>query len=1233
MNFRIGLWVIPALIAMTLLGCPAPVPELDFAAQPRSGVAALSVNFLITTQHDETAVVEWEFGDGSQSTDLAPTHVYEAAGAYTVTLRVTEAGGTGTTTKEAFVVVSSPVDTSAPVISLNGSVEVAVECGEGYVDAGATALDAEDGEVAVTAHGVPTGSAPGSYTITYTAQDAAGNAAAPVERVVRIMDGVAPVITLNSGDMTMACGAMYTEPGATALDACEGAVPVRIATEGGSNGSGSFVVRYSAVDSSGNEAVAMRTVTLEDQVAPRVWLVGGDLIVECGSAFEDPGAAASDDCDADPVISVSGEVGTTPGEYELHYTATDAAGNVSEVVTRRVTVVDTEAPVLSGVAAEMVWECGVPFTWDGVTASDACDGAIPVLAQGVPDVPLAAGIYSVRYMATDGAGNRSVQQQNLEVVDSTAPTIRLTPAGPMRVALGSEYEVPTVSVEDACEGLTPIVVSVGGDVVDTGAEGLYRVRYEARDSAGNTGEAYLEVEVYVVPEPCEAAEAWSGLYGEEEEFSQVAATGDCGFVLASATSMSGFWAGPDMRLRKLDATGSVDWERPYSFELGFFDSIQELANGDLLLIGRVGEVDEQNFVTSSTMVKRLTALGEEVWSTPVPAPGGYIYRGACETEAGEIWVARAVYASTFPIDGTTLYDTEVLVLGADGTLEDIVLHRNLDPAGIAPLAGGGAVLLGRVLVFGEEVFFEFRTSAVYLQAAALERGRRQFEIPGNDRFDDLAVTPDGCVVGGLVSSPETGTRFLAMKLDRLGEPAWTFEGTEAIGDGWVTVSANRRGEIALLTTGPTFAAAAGMYAAKLGAGGALEWQRAYGDCRTEGRDVALGHGGDLLISSSTEEWSDFGPDLYLIKTDVAGDAPEAPEVPGSAGWLIRYELPLPSISAAFAPFQDGYAFVTREPNAQAPAPPWLVRTDTEGVPLGHQEIGGYNDLPSVLLADAGGGLIVAGARRMADTSTDRYVMRIDGNGARFWNRDLPGAGNDVLHSGALGGSGCILAGSRGEGDSTQRPCAVSVDLEGNVSWDRVYGVAGEFRFVLAGRDRALLCGHRGAAGSRSPYAAMVDGEGGVVWEQMYRVTGDTYLTCGATLAEWGYVFAGGSSPTTNTVPVIRVGSEGELQWEQSLPLDRSEARAVMELSDGTLLLAVKRQGNQMYFYGLDGDGENLRLLNFAYLNAGASTTLMERPDGFLMNGWRYGVNHQSPALGLYTADLATDRFYLDYVLD
>ena len=75
-------------------------------------------------------------------------------------------------------------DGIGPVISLTGSSTLNLKVGDAYVELGATASDAIEGTVTATPSGAVDTNSAGTYTVTYNANDANGNAATPVTRTV-----------------------------------------------------------------------------------------------------------------------------------------------------------------------------------------------------------------------------------------------------------------------------------------------------------------------------------------------------------------------------------------------------------------------------------------------------------------------------------------------------------------------------------------------------------------------------------------------------------------------------------------------------------------------------------------------------------------------------------------------------------------------------------------------------------------------------------------------------------------------------------------------------------------------------------------------------------------------------------------------------------------------------------------------------------------------------------------
>ena len=175
---------------------------------------------------------------------------------------------------------SSP-DTVPPVITIIGSSSVTVELGDTYVDAGATAADANDGVVTVTTTSNVDTSAVGSYTVTYTATDVSGNTASRT-RTVEVVDTTAPVITLvGEASVNVELGGSYTDAGATATD-LSGDITVTTTGTVDTDTLGTYTLTYTASDDSGNEATAVtRTVEVVDTTAP-VFTSSSTFIIDEG---------------------------------------------------------------------------------------------------------------------------------------------------------------------------------------------------------------------------------------------------------------------------------------------------------------------------------------------------------------------------------------------------------------------------------------------------------------------------------------------------------------------------------------------------------------------------------------------------------------------------------------------------------------------------------------------------------------------------------------------------------------------------------------------------------------------------------------------------------------------------------------------------------------------------------------------------------------------------------------
>ncbi|MBK9358857.1 MAG: PKD domain-containing protein [Bacteroidales bacterium] len=100
-------------------------PIAAFIATPVSGAKPLSVSFTDQSTNNPTSWF-WDFGDGENSTQQNPGHIYAGIGTYNVQLTVTNSSGTDIEEKNSFIHVSLG---SGTVTDIDGNVYETLEIG------------------------------------------------------------------------------------------------------------------------------------------------------------------------------------------------------------------------------------------------------------------------------------------------------------------------------------------------------------------------------------------------------------------------------------------------------------------------------------------------------------------------------------------------------------------------------------------------------------------------------------------------------------------------------------------------------------------------------------------------------------------------------------------------------------------------------------------------------------------------------------------------------------------------------------------------------------------------------------------------------------------------------------------------------------------------------------------------------------------------------------------------
>ncbi|MDX8389046.1 MAG: DUF5011 domain-containing protein [Mariprofundaceae bacterium] len=449
-------------------------------------------------------------------------------GAYTVTYTVTDSVGNDAVAISRTVNV---VQTNAPVITRTGNDPVGVAVGTLYNDAGATASDAEEGDVSaniVVDNPVDVNTV-GSYTVTYNVTDASSAVATEVTRTVNV--STAPEITLaGNASIQRASTVTYNDAGATASDAEDGNISADLVVTDGVdiNTVGTYSVTYEVTDSAGIAAnpVSRTVEIIADNTAPVITINVDPVTYRAGApGFTPPIPTVVDDLDPAPQVnSVITDAGSnvvsmatltnaaTGSSFTITYTATDGTGNFN-TATATLDVVAGPVVVLNGSTPDVlaIPASGVDvYTDPGATATDSSGNGLTVTLEvrdpsnqvaGGGTLPNSgtAGTWTITYIASDGVDLGSATR---DVVVRTTPSITLTGGGiQVGVSTSSSFADPGYNSQDAAGALLTAVLSYSNPsgtsvaAFDASVLGDWTVTYTVTDALGLTASATRTVSV------------------------------------------------------------------------------------------------------------------------------------------------------------------------------------------------------------------------------------------------------------------------------------------------------------------------------------------------------------------------------------------------------------------------------------------------------------------------------------------------------------------------------------------------------------------------------------------------------------------------------------------------------------------------------------------------------------------------------------------------------------------
>ncbi|WP_324672557.1 T9SS type A sorting domain-containing protein [Hymenobacter sp. GOD-10R] len=329
---------------------------------------------------------------------------------------------------------------------------------------------------------------------------------------------------------------------------------------------------------------------------------------------------------------------------------------------------------------------------------------------------------------------------------------------------------------------------------------------------------------------------------------------------------------------------------------------------------------------------------------------------------------------------------------------------------------------------------------------------------------------------------------------------------------------------------------------------------------------------------------------------------------------------------------------------------WVIKLDAQGHTQWDRTLGGSgSDALVSVLTTADGGYLLGGTSSSAASGdkteaswgrSDYWVVKLDSQGAKQWDRTLGGTGQEVFSSMQQTVDGGYLLGgysaSNISGDKTQASQGgidywlVKLNGQGATQWDRTLGGdSNDYlrELQLTADGGALLAGSSlsGASGDKSQpnlglrdyWLVQVDAQGNKQWDRSYGTDKEDYLA-GVTLTQDGGCLLGGND--FSTYSVLKLDAHGSKQWEQTLRAGDSYTQLVQvrTAADGGYLLAGMSTGD-----AVGNKSEPSRGGEFYgdYWLVKLSSTVLTNQSAPARDAWRVYPN---PAQGSFTVQLPAD---------
>lgn len=368
---------------------------------------------------------------------------------------------------------------------------------------------------------------------------------------------------------------------------------------------------------------------------------------------------------------------------------------------------------------------------------------------------------------------------------------------------------------------------------------------------------------------------------------------------------------------------------------------------------------------------------------------------------------------------------------------------------------------------------------------------------------------------------------------------------------------------------------------KLKVWGKTHWAKTFGGSSYEvAKAITTTSDDSLVVAGYTHSYGNGSNDMYILRLDTNGNKIWAKTFGGSKT----------DDANAITTLSDGSLVVagTSYSYGNGEGDMYILRIDANGNKVWAKTFGGSKvEHANAIATLSDDSLVVAGITDSYGIGNDMYIIRVDANGNKIWEKNFGGNSSESAYAIAtyLNDNTIVAGATHSYGNGESDMYVLRLDASGNKIWEKSFGKA-SFDNVSAvtilSNGRIILAGdtHLDSYGDPKYYVLCLDDKGNKIWEKTFSGSNYDIAKAVTTLPDDSIVIAGYNYPSNDDEDfyLVRLDANGDKIWAKNFGGSRGEvAETIIALSDGSLVVAgnTSSYGNgesDMYILRLDEKG-------------------------------------------------------------